>query len=39
VVAEWVTSEEVMQALRELEVDLAQGFFLHTPELVPFQRG
>ncbi|WP_404635657.1 bifunctional diguanylate cyclase/phosphodiesterase [Dyella ginsengisoli] len=39
VVAEWVTSEAVMQALRELGVDLAQGFSLHMPELVPFQRG
>jgi EAL domain-containing protein (putative c-di-GMP-specific phosphodiesterase class I) len=38
VVAEWVTSEEIMQALRELGVDLAQGFALHEPELVPFQR-
>ena len=38
VVAEWVTSEAVMQALRELGVDLAQGFSLHMPELVPFQR-
>jgi hypothetical protein len=28
----------VMQALRELGVDLAQGFSLHMPELVPFQR-
>ncbi|HEX5306047.1 MAG TPA: EAL domain-containing protein [Dyella sp.] len=39
VVAEWVTSEAVMQALRELGVDLAQGFSLHMPELVPFHRG
>ncbi len=39
VVAEWVTGEPVMQALRELGVDLAQGFSLHEPELVPFQRG
>lgn len=39
VVAEWVTSEAVMQALRKLGVDLAQGFSLHMPELVPFQRG
>jgi diguanylate cyclase (GGDEF)-like protein/PAS domain S-box-containing protein len=38
VVAEWVTSDVVMQALRELGVDLAQGFSLHVPELVPFQR-
>jgi len=38
VVAEWVTGEPVMQALRELGVDLAQGFSLHQPELVPFQR-
>lgn len=38
VVAEWVTSDEIMQALREMGVDLAQGFALHEPELVPFQR-
>jgi len=38
VVAEWVTGEDVMQALRELGVDLAQGFSLHRPEPVPFQR-
>ena len=38
VVAEWVASERVMQALRELGVDLAQGFSLHHPERVPFQR-
>ncbi|MCP1373090.1 bifunctional diguanylate cyclase/phosphodiesterase [Dyella lutea] len=38
VVAEWVTSDAVMQALRELGVDLAQGFSLHRPEPVPFQR-
>ncbi len=38
VVAEWVTSDAVMQALRALGVDLAQGFSLHRPEPVPFQR-
>ncbi|HEU4670443.1 MAG TPA: EAL domain-containing protein [Dyella sp.] len=38
VVAEWVTSDAVMQGLRELGVDLAQGFSLHRPEPVPFQR-
>jgi diguanylate cyclase (GGDEF)-like protein len=38
VVAEWVTGEEIMQALRELGVDHAQGFALHMPEPVPFQR-
>ncbi|MGA0588382.1 bifunctional diguanylate cyclase/phosphodiesterase [Dyella sp. KRB-257] len=38
VVAEWVSSGAVMQALREMGVDLAQGFYLHMPERVPFQR-
>lgn len=38
VVAEWVASDEIMQALREIGVDMAQGFALHQPELVPFQR-
>ncbi|OZB67915.1 MAG: ammonia permease, partial [Lysobacterales bacterium 13-68-4] len=33
-----VTSDAVMQALRALGVDLAQGFSLHRPEPVPFQR-
>ena len=32
------TRDEIMQALREMGVDLAQGFALHEPELVPFQR-
>ena len=38
VVAEWVTGEDTLQALRTLEVDLAQGFGLHVPERVPFLR-
>ncbi|WP_237561495.1 bifunctional diguanylate cyclase/phosphodiesterase [Frateuria defendens] len=38
VVAEWVTSEAIMQALIDLGVDLAQGYALHVPEVVPFQR-
>ncbi len=38
VVAEWVANEPTLQALRELGVDLAQGFSLHLPERVPFQR-
>lgn len=36
VVAEWVSSEALMQALVEIGVDYAQGFSLHQPELVPF---
>nr|MBA2239063.1 EAL domain-containing protein [Lysobacter sp.] len=36
VIAEWVTSDEITQALVEIGVDYAQGFGLHRPELVPF---
>lgn len=36
VIAEWVTSDEMAQALVEIGVDYAQGFGLHSPELVPF---
>ncbi|MDQ3289379.1 MAG: EAL domain-containing protein [Pseudomonadota bacterium] len=35
VIAEWVTSDEMVQALVEIGVDYAQGFGLHRPELVP----
>lgn len=37
VVAEWVSSDEILDALRDLGVDYAQGFALHQPEVVPFQ--
>jgi EAL domain-containing protein (putative c-di-GMP-specific phosphodiesterase class I) len=37
VVAEWVASEEILQALVALGVDYAQGFALHQPTVVPFQ--
>ena len=36
VVAEWVSSEALMEVLVEIGVDYAQGFSLHRPELVPF---
>ncbi|WP_232227547.1 bifunctional diguanylate cyclase/phosphodiesterase [Aerolutibacter daejeonensis] len=39
VVAEWVASEEILQALVALGVDYAQGFALHQPTVVPFQAG
>lgn len=39
VVAEWVTDAETAQALTALGVNRAQGFGLHRPELVLFQRG
>ena len=39
VVAEWVSNEEILQALVPLEVDFAQGFALHQPTVVPFQAG
>ncbi|MGV8961715.1 MAG: bifunctional diguanylate cyclase/phosphodiesterase [Stenotrophomonas sp.] len=38
VVAEWVDDENVLEVLRELGVDYAQGFLLHRPERVLFQR-
>lgn len=38
VIAEWVTSQEIVEALVEIGVDYAQGFGLHRPELVPFHR-
>lgn len=36
--AEWVDEEGVLSVLRELGVDYAQGFLLHRPERVMFQR-
>lgn len=38
VVAEWVSSIDMIELLRELGVDSAQGFALHKPERVVFQR-
>ncbi len=38
VVAEWVSSAEMLDLLREAGVDYAQGFALHKPERVMFQR-
>jgi EAL domain-containing protein (putative c-di-GMP-specific phosphodiesterase class I) len=38
VVAEWVASEACAQTLREIGVDYGQGFALHKPERVLFQR-
>ena len=38
VLAEWVEEESVLSVLRELGVDYAQGFLLHRPERVVFQR-
>jgi len=38
VVAEWVTDEAIMASLGELGVDMAQGYSLHQPERVMFQR-
>ncbi|BFI97375.1 MAG: hypothetical protein RSP_28850 [Rhodanobacter sp.] len=37
VVAEWVADEATVQALSGLGVNALQGYFLHTPELAPFQ--
>lgn len=39
VVAEWVSSGELVELLRRMGVDYAQGFALHRPERVLFQRG
>jgi diguanylate cyclase (GGDEF)-like protein/PAS domain S-box-containing protein len=38
VVAEWVDSEHTLVVLRELGVDYGQGFVLHRPQRVLFQR-
>ncbi|RZA22037.1 MAG: EAL domain-containing protein [Lysobacteraceae bacterium] len=38
VVAEWVSSPEMIGLLRQMGVDYAQGFALHKPERVVFQR-
>ncbi|GHB93646.1 bifunctional diguanylate cyclase/phosphodiesterase [Thermomonas carbonis] len=38
VVAEWVSSTEMLDLLRQVGVDYAQGFALHKPERVVFQR-
>ncbi|MGJ4729011.1 bifunctional diguanylate cyclase/phosphodiesterase [Luteimonas sp. SDU101] len=38
VLAEWVEEESVLSVLREIGVDYAQGFLLHRPERVVFQR-
>lgn len=38
VVAEWVSSIEMLELLRAAGVDYAQGFALHKPERVVFQR-
>jgi diguanylate cyclase (GGDEF)-like protein len=38
VVAEWVSSMEMMALLEQMGVDYAQGFALHKPERVVFQR-
>ena len=39
VIAEWVTSAEIVKALAALGVDYAQGYALHKPEPVVFHRG
>lgn len=38
VVAEWVSSQEMLAILAPMNVDYAQGFALHRPERVVFQR-
>jgi len=38
VVAEWVSSSDMLELLAEMGVDYAQGFALHRPERVLFQR-
>jgi EAL domain-containing protein (putative c-di-GMP-specific phosphodiesterase class I) len=38
VIAEWVSDAITVAALREIGVDYAQGFALHMPEPVAFQR-
>lgn len=38
VVAEWVSSMEILDSLAGMNIDYAQGFALHRPERVLFQR-
>lgn len=38
VVAEWVSSPDMLRLLRQMGVDYGQGFALHKPERVVFQR-
>lgn len=38
VIAEWVTSDEILMELGAMGVDYAQGYALHQPEPVPFHR-
>lgn len=38
VIAEWVSNESMLPRLSEIGVDLAQGYALHQPERVVFQR-
>ncbi|HET8819003.1 MAG TPA: EAL domain-containing protein [Xanthomonadaceae bacterium] len=38
VIAEWVTSTQTLDVLAEIGVDYAQGYVLHKPEPVLFQR-
>ena len=38
VVAEWVSTKEILEAVAAMKVDFAQGFALHRPERVMFQR-
>ena len=38
VVAEWVDDEATVAVLRGIGIDYAQGFALHVPEPVAFQR-
>ncbi len=35
-VAEWVENDEILQTLRELDIDYAQGYGLHRPEPLEF---
>jgi EAL domain-containing protein (putative c-di-GMP-specific phosphodiesterase class I) len=38
VVAEWVSSQDLVDVLASMGVDYAQGFALHRPERAVFQR-
>lgn len=38
VVAEWASSQDILDVLATMDVDYAQGFALHRPERVLFQR-
>lgn len=38
VIAEWVSDQDTMDSLRAMQVDFAQGYFVHQPEAITIDR-